>query len=98
MTDDPQDLGKILGLNGKPVVPQPAQPVPEIVTMLEQALNEARSGELRSAGLVKVFGNGSDGSVSVAWWITGTNNHIIVAGISYLWHRVLTMADSQWQK
>lgn len=42
---------KVVGLLGRPVPVPKGEPVPEIVEMLEWALNEARNGNMRAAGL-----------------------------------------------
>lgn len=56
---------KVVGLLGRPVPIPKGEPVPEIVKMLEWALNEASNGNMTAVGLAYVI---HDGTASPMRW------------------------------
>lgn len=60
--------------------------VPEIVEMLEEALEQARNGLLVGLALVKV--KRQPLAFSQHYWASQNSNHSLVAGILSLHHRV----------
>jgi hypothetical protein len=63
-----------------------AEPVPEIVEMLEEALKQAKDGLLIGLALVKV--KRQPLAFSQHYWASQNSNHSLVAGVFSLHHRM----------
>jgi hypothetical protein len=73
-------VSKIVGLAGR-APPQPNGAEPDVIQMLEEALEKARSGDVVSVGLVLVSPRG----LISPWWANpGAAAHYLVAGCEYL--------------
>ncbi len=73
--------GKVVSLNGEAVT---GQPVPETIELLEQVLEKARSGEIRSVAVVGVKPNYH---VFSCWHSEG-QYYTLIGGLSWLSHRM----------
>lgn len=73
-----------------PLTPRDGMPpVANVVEMLEKALQEARSGDIRAAGLALVRTNGVT-ATAYAYDHNEATSHFLVAATAYLHHRYIS--------